>query len=94
MLCSVVTCYIALLNVQCVTCCEVLLHACAVLLHVALLLLNFVQSVICCDVFLHVVVVTCVYYMCAVLLDVTKSYYMLCSVVTCYIVLLNFVQQC
>ena len=29
-----------------------------------------------------------------VLLDVTKSYYMLCTVVTCYIVLLNFVQQC
>ena len=34
--------------------------------------------------------VTC----CIVLLHVTKSYCMLCSVVTCYIVLLNFVQPC
>ena len=31
---------------------------------------------------------------CAVLLDVTKSYYMLCSVVTCYLELLHAVQYC
>ena len=32
------------------------------------------------------IVITC----CAVLLDVTKSYYMPCNVVACYIVLVNF----
>ena len=31
---------------------------------------------------------------CAVLLDVTKSYYMLCTVVTCYLELLHAVQYC
>ena len=31
---------------------------------------------------------------CAVLLDVTKSYYMLCSVVTFYLELLHAVQYC
>ena len=31
---------------------------------------------------------------CAVLLDVTKSYYMLCSVVPCYLELLHAVQYC
>ena len=31
---------------------------------------------------------------CAVLLDVTKSYYMLCSVVTCDLELLHAVQYC
>ena len=34
------------------------------------------------------------YMMCSVVADVTKSYYMPCKVVTCYIVLVNFVQQC
>ena len=31
---------------------------------------------------------------CAVLLDVTENYYLLCSVVTCYQVLLHAVQCC
>ena len=31
---------------------------------------------------------------CAVLLDVTKCYYMLCIVVTCYLELLHAVQYC
>ena len=35
-------------------------------------------------------VITC----CAVLLDVTESYYMPCSVVTCYLKLLRGVQSC
>ena len=31
---------------------------------------------------------------CAVLLNVTNSYYMVCSIVTCYLVLLHDVQCC
>ena len=61
----------------------------------------FLHDVQCC--YILPSFITC----CAVLLDVTESYYMLCSVVTYYrgllhavsvvtrcIVLLNFMQQC
>ena len=48
----------------------------------------FVHDVQCC--YMLPSVITC----CAVLLDVTESYYMLCSVVTCYQGLLHAVQCC
>ena len=50
------------------------------------------------DVFLHAVqccyMLHCVVEFCAAVLYVVMCSCMLCSVVTCYIVLLNFVQQC
>ena len=48
----------------------------------------FVHDVQCC--YMLPSVITC----CALLLDVTESYYMMCSVVTCYQELLHAVQCC
>ena len=48
----------------------------------------FLHAVQCCYILPRVIT------SCAVLFDVTKSYYMMCSVVTCYLGLLHAVQYC
>ena len=90
MLCSVDTCYQELLQelLHAVQCCYMLhcvVEFCAAVLYVVILFLHVVQ---CC--YMLPSVITC----CAVLLVVTESYYIMCSVVTCYQELLHAVQCC